>query len=44
MHFLQHAPVDAKFVALVDPDMLMIKPLTPTSAEARRPRGTKQTE
>ena len=25
VHFLQHAPVDAKFVALVDPDMLMIK-------------------
>ena len=45
VHFLQHAPVDAKFVALVDPDMLMIKPLTlDVGRGTRRPRGTKQTE
>ena len=28
MHFLAHANIDAKFVALVDPDMIMLKPLT----------------
>ena len=45
VHFLQHAPVDARFVALVDPDMLMIKPLTlDVGRGTRRPRGTKLTE
>ena len=34
LHFFEHARVDERFVALLDPDMLLTRPLAPRSAAA----------